>query len=153
MNLADILDVNRVICGVQASSKKRVLELISETMAVNELSGRQSEIFDSLISRERLGSTGFGLGVAIPHGRVKSAQNTVGAFVHLEEPVDYDAIDGQPVDLIFSLVVPEESTDEHLQVLAKLAEMFSNEALCQQLRTTTERGKLFELLTSWQKDR
>ena len=153
MKLSDILPLERVLTGVSVTSKKRALELLSETLSSGELSARQSEIFDSLIARERLGSTGFGGGVAIPHGRVKSAQSTQAAFVQLLEPIDYDAIDGQPVDLLFALVVPEESTDEHLQVLAKLAEMFSDKALCQRLRDCENQAELHALVTSWQKDR
>lgn len=152
MNLSDILSPERVLCGVSITSKKRTLELVSETLACNELTGCQGEIFNSLIARERLGSTGFGGGVAIPHGRVKSAVNTLAVFVQLVEPIDYDAIDGQPVDLLFALVVPEESTDEHLQVLAKLAEMFSDQAFCNRLRESDDSSALHELITCWSKD-
>ncbi len=152
MELSDILPRERVLCGVSVTSKKRALELLSETLACEGLAGCQGEIFDSLIARERLGSTGFGNGVAIPHGRVKSAQETLAVFVQLAEPIDYDAIDGQPVDLMVALVVPEESTDEHLQVLAKLAEMFGNRDLCQQLREAEDCDEVFQLVTQWRKD-
>ena len=151
MELSDILSPDNMLSGVCVTSKKRAIELLSEVLACSELSGRQSDVFDSLIARERLGSTGFGGGVAIPHGRVKGVQTTQAAFVQLAEPIDYDAIDGQPVDLLFALAVPEESTDEHLQVLARLAEMFSNKALCQQLRETTDQAVLYALVTDWQK--
>jgi len=152
MKLSDILSPERVLCGVSITSKKRTLELASEALACNELTGCQGEIFNSLIARERLGSTGFGGGVAIPHGRVKSVTNTSAVFVQLLEPIDYDAIDGKPVDLLFALVVPEESTDEHLQVLAKLAEMFSDQAFCGSLRESEDCASLYELITCWEKD-
>jgi len=85
-------------------------------------------IFDSLIGRERLGSTGLGHGVALPHGRFNQSQRAVGAFVKLKKGVDFDAIDRQPVDLVFGLLVPDHYTDEHLKILAYLAEMFSDRA-------------------------
>lgn len=147
MNIADILSPDRVISGLHASSKKRALELISEILAVGGLKGRQGDIFESLILRERLGSTGFGNGVAIPHGRVKENNVTIGAFVKLQEPIGYDAIDGRAVDLIFALVVPQESTEEHLQVLAALAEKFGNDAFCQRLRDAEDAMQQYKLLT------
>ena len=152
MELSDILSPDCMLVGASVTSKKRALELISEILCRGELNGRQSDVFESLIARERLGSTGFGGGVAIPHGRVKNVQITQAAFIQLAEPIDYDAIDGSKVDLLFALVVPEESTDEHLQVLARLAEMFSNKALCQQLRECKNQTELFTLVTSWQKE-
>ena len=148
MNIAEILTPERVVSGLKASSKKRALELVSEVLANNGMPGRQAEIFESLIARERLGSTGFGNGVAIPHGRVKQTENTIGAFVHLAEPIDYDAIDGKAVDLIFALVVPEESTEEHLQVLAALAERFGNTDFCQRLRDAEDDYHCHQLLSA-----
>ncbi len=146
MIIADILSPDRVVSGLQASSKKRALELISEILAVGELKHRQVDIFESLILRERLGSTGFGNGVAIPHGRIKENNLTVGAFVRLQEPIGYDAIDGQAVDLIFALVVPQESTEEHLQVLAALAERFGNDDFCRKLRDAEDAMQQYKLL-------
>ncbi|MEW5756734.1 MAG: PTS IIA-like nitrogen regulatory protein PtsN [Pseudomonadota bacterium] len=147
MNIADILSPDRVVNGLQAGSKKRALELISEILAVGGLKGRQGDIFDSLIQRERLGSTGFGNGVAIPHGRVKDNTLTLGVFVKLQQPIGYDAIDGQAVDLIFALVVPQESTEEHLQVLAALAEKFGNDEFCRKLRDAEDAAQQYRLLT------
>ncbi len=151
MELSDILPLERVLCGVSVTSKKRALELASEAIASHDQAGFQGVFFDSLIARERLGSTGFGNGVAIPHGRVKSLTDTMVLFVQLAEPIEYDAIDGKPVDLLFVLVVPEESTDEHLQILAQLAEMFSDKALCRALRECQDKHLLHALIIDWQK--
>lgn len=151
MELSDILPPERVLCGVSVTSKKRALELASEVLASHDQAGFQGVVFDSLIARERLGSTGFGNGVAIPHGRVKNITETMVLFIQLVEPIEYDAIDGKPVDLLFVLVVPEESTDEHLQILSQLAEMFSDKALCRALRECEDKHLLHTLVTDWQK--
>ncbi len=152
MELSNILPPERVLCGVNVTSKKRVLELASELLSSHDKAGLQGVIFDSLIARERLGSTGFGNGVAIPHGRVKNVTETMLLFIQLAKPIEYDAIDGKPVDLLFVLVVPEESTDEHLQILSQLAEMFSDKALCRALRECQDQHLLYALVTDWQKN-
>lgn len=153
MQLTDILTLERVSCDSQASSKKRVLELLSELAASGHDSLSRIEIFDSLLSRERLGSTGLGRGIAIPHGRVKNSDKTIGAFIKLRDGVDYDAVDHQPVDLLFALLVPEQSTEEHLQLLAQLAEMFSNDEVVARLRSATTAAALLDTITAWQNDR
>ena len=104
-------------------------------------------MYDCLLSRERLGSTGLGSGIAIPHGRLPQGKKTLAAFIQLQEAVDYDASDKLPVDLLFALIVPEESTDEHLQILSTLAEKFSEQNMLQQLRSATSSDELFALLT------
>ena len=108
-----------------------------------------AESVDSLIGRERLGSTGLGHGVALPHGRFSQSQRAIGAFIKLKKGVDFDAIDRQPVDLVFGLLVPDHYTDEHLKILAHMAEMFSDRAFCQQLRETDSDLLLFERLRDW----
>lgn len=150
MQLTDILPVDHVSCDSQAGSKKRVLEQLSELIAVGDESLSRNDIFDSLLSRERLGSTGLGHGIAIPHGRLKDGQRTIGALIKLQQGIDYDALDQQPVDLLFALLVPEESTEEHLQLLAKLAEMFSNREVVAQLRAAHSPQRLLEIITTWQ---
>ena len=107
--------------------------------------------FDSLISRERLGATGVGYGIAIPHGRIKNCQKIIGAFIQLNNGVDFNTIDNQPVDIMFALIVPEESTDEHLQVLALLASMFNDENFRQKLHQSKSNEETYQLLTQWQK--
>lgn len=150
MQLAELLTVERVAQADEAGSKKRVLETLSKLIASGQQNLAPEEIFESLISRERLGSTGLGHGVAIPHGRVKSSEQTIGAFLQLQEGLDFDAIDDQPVDLMFALLVPEHSTEEHLQLLAKLAEMFSNPDLRERLRAADSSKALFNILNEWQ---
>ena len=149
MNITDLLTAGRVVCRSDVASKKRVLDLVSELIAAGATGVESRAIFDSLIGRERLGSTGLGNGVALPHGRLGGTAQALGAFVKLARGVDFDAIDGQPVDLVFALLVPEHFTDEHLKILAHLAEMFSDRAFCERLRATAADAELYALLTGW----
>ena len=107
------------------------------------------EVFDSLLARERLGGTGIGHGVAIPHGRLKNTDHTIGAFIKLQTAVDFDAIDNQPVDLIFALLVPEDSTQEHLQILAAIAGLFNDEQAREQLRRASSPEELYTIISNW----
>ena len=150
MQVAELLDLDRVSCNTQSASKKRVLEQLSRLLAVKQEKLSQNQVFDSLLSRERLGSTGLGHGVAIPHGRLKESNTTLAAFIKLQEGVDFDANDNQPVDLLFALLVPEEATEEHLQLLAQLARMFSDEKLVQQLRAAPDARSLLTAIQEWQ---
>lgn len=151
MQLSEIINVNRIKNDVNVLSKKRALEELSNLITQDQTQLSASNIFDSLISRERLGSTGVGYGIAIPHGRIKDCENLTGAFIQLEQGVDFDAMDNQPVDILFALIVPEESTDEHLQVLALLASMFNDEYFRQKLRKSQSEEETYTLLTEWQK--
>lgn len=153
IDLGELLPLDRVQVDSEASSKKRALEVASECMLLGgtplvEGELKASTIFDAFLTRERLGSTGLGHGVAIPHGRVPGNERTLAAFVRLEHGVDFDASDQQPVDLIFALLVPENSTEIHLQTLATLARLFSDEAFCQQLRAAPSAGAVHQLLVS-----
>ncbi|MEZ5583551.1 MAG: PTS IIA-like nitrogen regulatory protein PtsN [Candidatus Competibacteraceae bacterium] len=150
MNITDLITAKRIACDEVVTSKKRVLELLGELIVAeqNDLTAR--EVFDTLVGRERLGSTGLGHGVALPHGRLSQIQHAIGAFIKLKEGIDFDAIDRQPVDLIFALLVPEHFTDEHLKILAYLAEMFSDSAFCHQLRSAESNDTLFAHLSHWQ---
>lgn len=152
MQVSELLDTDRISCNNPAASKKRVLEQLSQLIADSQSELSQIQVFDSLISRERLGSTGLGHGVAIPHGRVKNNDKTVAAVVKLQQGVDYDAVDNAPVDLFFALLVPENSTEEHLQILAQLAQMFSDNAFVAKLRASTDEQTLLETLQAWQPD-
>ena len=149
MNITDILSPDYIACAATPASKKRALEEISELIAGNVSPLSPNDIFESLLSRERLGSTGIGHGVAIPHGRVHNVDKTIGAFLQLSNWIDFDAIDDQPVNLLFALLVPEESTDEHLKVLAMLAEMFNDEEFCKQLGGAGSTNEIYTLLTNW----
>ncbi len=149
MQLTDFLSPDRIAIGVDAHSKKRALETLSELIA-HDQPGRAGEIFDALLSRERLGGTGIGSGVAIPHGRLKDADHTTGALVRLREGVDFDAIDEQPVDLLFALVVPEEATEDHLRILAMLASLFQDPEFRARLRACQAPDDVYHLLQQWQ---
>jgi len=151
MQLSEIINVNRIRNDVDVKSKKRALEQLSNLLVQDQTQLDASDIFDSLISRERLGATGVGYGIAIPHGRIKNCQKITGAFIQLNEGVDFNTIDNLPVDTLFALIVPEESTDEHLQVLALLASMFSDENFREQLRKSNNNEETYQLLTQWQK--
>lgn len=148
--ISDLVTPERVVSRDSVSSKKRALELLSKLIVIDKPELIQTEVFDSMIERERLGSTGLGHGAAIPHGRLKSLQRPVCAFLQLKQGVDFDAVDGVPADLICALFVPEESTDEHLKILSMLAEMFSDEDFCVKLRNATTGEKVYALLTKWQ---
>ena len=149
MLLKDLITPERVACNVDAQSKKRALEKLSELIADTEDTVSSNDVFESLLARERLGGTGVGYGVAIPHGRLKDNELTLGAFIKLENGVDYDATDHQPVDLLFALLVPQESTEEHLQILAQLAKMFSDQNFRSKLREVTTSEETHQLLVNW----
>ena len=153
MQFSDIITPERVAAQVSATSKKRALEIISELFSTQSTSPLDvNEIFSSLIARERLGTTAIDHGVAIPHGRIKNSTEAIGAFVQLAEGIDCDAFDHQPVDLMFALLVPEDSNEEHLQLLARLAKMFSDDALREQLRTAENDQSLYDALIDWDRN-
>lgn len=147
MRISDILTSERIICNVNLSSKKAALETLSGVIASASTQVNEQAVFNSLLSRERLGGTGLGNGIALPHGRLKDGLSTIAAFIKLKQGVDYDALDHQPVDLIFALLVPEHSTEEHLQVLARLAEMFNKPEFLAQLRREESKEAIYGLLT------
>ena len=147
MLISDLLSPEKIHCDVHSSSKKRLLELISEDLARNSDEVGQREIFESLCARERLGSTGLGKGVAIPHGRVKGTDHVEVSFIRLKEPLPFDAIDGEPVDLLFALAVPESCGETHLKLLSQIAEIFSDPELLKELRAAENSGRLLKLLS------
>lgn len=147
MNIADLLQPSRVVNQVETSSKKRTLEYLSELIARDDPGLNANRLFERFLERERLGSTGLGKGIAIPHCRLASARQPTGAFIHLAHPVDFDAMDDKPVDLVFALVVPEAATQEHLELLARLAELFTCEATVEALRKASDDASLFGLIT------
>lgn len=139
----------RARCSADITSKKRVLELLSELISESSEGLEARDVFNCLLSREKLGSTGLGHGVAIPHGRMPEVTAAAGAAVTLQSGVDFDAPDGQPVDLVVGLIVPEESTEEHLHILARLAEAFSDEATVRSVREARTPEALSSLLGSF----
>jgi len=154
MNLDTLISSNAVICNPEIKSKKRALELLAEHLAA-EASQTSSdtvnalEIFQLLTCREKLGSTGMGHGVALPHARTNLTEHAIGAFLKLEKGIDFDSPDKQPTDLIFALIVPEHYTDEHLKILAYLASLFSDEDICKALRNTNDNKEIHNKIISW----
>jgi len=153
MNIVDLLSPERVLSCNDIGSKKRLLEQLSELLAGSSPQLSRLEIFDALLNREKLGSTGLGKGVAIPHGRMIGIERPLCAFIRLEHPVDFDAADGKPVDLVFCLLVPLDSTEEHLQVLSTIAEIFSNPGVCTALRQCADSNCILGQLSHWESQR
>ncbi len=147
MHLSEILTPERILCNVQAQSRKRVLEHLGEIFATDLPFLTSTEIYDSLLARERLGSTGLGNGVAIPHARFPGAEKTLATFVQLKQPVPFDALDNQPVDLVLALLVPLDATQEHLELLAEIARLLGDSHFCQTLRQETDVLAKYRLLT------
>jgi PTS system nitrogen regulatory IIA component len=146
MKLSEILSPDCIRFDSDATSKKRALESASQLLAESDENLSPRQVFDCLIAREKLGSTGLGHGVAIPHGRLPGLDKTIGVFLKLPKGVEFDAPDNEPVDLIFALLVPEDSTDEHLQVLARIASFFNSEDSRDALRVNISPETARELL-------
>jgi PTS system nitrogen regulatory IIA component len=142
--LTNLLSTDQVLLDLEASSKKRVFEQAG-MLFENRLGLARSIIFDSLFAREKLGSTGLGQGVAIPHGRIKGLKQAVGAFLRLATPVPFDSPDGRPVDLLFVLLVPEQATEQHLQILSELAQNFSDRAFREKLHAAADAATIVAL--------
>ena len=150
MNLiAKLLPVSNILLDADLTSKKRIFEQAGLLLENNESISRNL-IFDSLFSREKLGSTGLGQGVAIPHGRIKGLKAATGAMIRVQNAVPFDAPDGQNVKLIFVLLVPERATDEHLQILSELAQMFCDKPFRERLLGAATPADLQQLITLWE---
>ena len=150
MNLiAKLLPETNVLIDLDVSSKKRVFEQVG-LLFENNNSVARSEVFDSLFAREKLGSTGLGQGVAIPHGRIRGLKEAMGAVVRMRQPIPFDAPDAQNVSIIFVLLVPDRATDMHLQILSELAQMFSERSFREQLLAAPTAAELHRLITQWQ---
>ena len=150
MNLiAKLLPAQNVVLDLDVGSKKRVFEHAGLLFENNQNVAR-SQVFDSLFAREKLGSTGLGQAIAIPHGRIKGLKEAVGAMIRMREPIPFDAPDGQPVNLIFVLLVPERATDLHLQILSELAQMFSDRAFREQLLKVESAAAMYQAIAEWQ---
>ncbi|HWH40976.1 MAG TPA: PTS IIA-like nitrogen regulatory protein PtsN [Usitatibacter sp.] len=146
--LARLLPVNHVLLGLDVSSKKRLFEQIG-LLFENSRQIPRARVFDSLFEREKLGSTGLGYGVAIPHGRIRTLKEPVCAFVRTATPIAFEAPDGQPVNLVFALLVPEHATEAHLEILSELAQMFSDPDLRERLVRVEDIQAAHRLITEW----
>jgi len=146
MPLNDLLSPDAVIASLRVNGKKQALQELSErAAAVSGLSAR--EIFDAILQRERLGPTGVGDGIAIPHGKLVKCQRIFGVFARLERAIDFEALDGLPVDLIFLLIAPETAGADHLKALAMIARVLRNSQLAAQLRATRDASGIYSVLT------
>lgn len=143
--ISEILPLSRVVLDMEASSKKRLFEQVAQLLH-EQVGLPQSDVFDCLVARERLGSTGLGHGVAMPHGRHSDVQAACGVFVRLKEAVDFDAPDNKPVSLVFVLLVPESATGEHLEILSHLAERFADKTVRDALLGTQDAAAARDLL-------
>ena len=149
MQLEDILSPDRCHCRIEGISKKRILSKISEIISENIDSLEASDVFDGLMSREQLGTTGIGNGIAIPHCRLAPCENIIGALITLDKPIDFDSIDDKPVDILFVLLVPREENDEHVRTLAELAALFNDEDFCYTIRHTLDNEDLYNIAITY----
>lgn len=147
MTLDSILSPGRTHCGTSVTSKKRLLEQLAEYLSEDDSQFSADQLFNDLLARERLGSTGIGHGVAIPHCRSEQCKQITGILLKLNEAIDFEAIDDQPVDLVFALIVPAEAHDEHIKVLAALATAFNDEEFRQALRSSQDDQTLYQRAT------
>lgn len=142
-----LVDAENIFCKDESiTSKKRLIETISDHLAASTQALTANKIFQALVERERLGTTGLGRGVAIPHARVPGITRTIGTLMTLADPVDYEAADNEPVDIVFGLLVPDEGDDYHLQHLARIAALFRDKDICQAIREHDDPEKLFDFL-------
>ncbi|MCD5974249.1 MULTISPECIES: PTS IIA-like nitrogen regulatory protein PtsN [Pseudomonas] len=146
IRLENILTPGRSLVNVPGGSKKKVLEQIANLIGKEVPDLDSDDVFSSLIAREKLGSTGFGNGIAIPHCRLKGCESPISALLHLNAPVDFDAIDGAPVDLLFVLLVPEAATDAHLELLRQIASMLDRKEVRERLRSAPSNEALYQVV-------
>jgi PTS system nitrogen regulatory IIA component len=146
VEIRDLLNPESVIANFRATSKKQALQELAKKAAA--LTGQHERtVFDVLMERERLGTTGVGNGIAIPHGKLANLERPVGVFARLERPIDFQAVDEQPVDLIFLLLAPQSAGADHLKALARVSRLLRDKAVCEKLRGTDSADALYALLT------
>ncbi len=144
--LADLITPERVLCNVTARSKKHSLEIVSRLLTNDQDSLTQAEVFDTIYQRENLGSTGLGKGFALPHGRVDDLEFSVGAFLMLTQPIDFDLESGEGVDMIFALAVPKDSNEQHLQDLSAIAQLLANTDVREQVNHLVSSQEIYHAL-------
>ena len=149
MDLSDLIDVSAIMPALKANSKKQLLQLLAERAAV--ISGiPERDVFDTILQRERLGSTGVGNGIAIPHGKLAGVKHISGVFARLETPVDFEALDDQPVDLVFLLLAPEGAGADHLKALSRIARVLRDADTVAKIRGTRDASAIHALLSDTQ---
>jgi PTS system nitrogen regulatory IIA component len=146
MIISDIISLDRTECAVECQSKKRIFEVISEIAVKENPQLNIGDVLSSMLAREKMGSTGIGNGIAIPHGRIDGIQDIVAIVVTSEEPIQFDAIDDKPVDIFFALLVPTEQTQEHLQTLSSIAQKLSEKEIVKAIRNATNRDEIISAL-------
>ncbi len=148
MKLENILAPDCTICAAESSSKKSILEKISNIAADKIANTNEKELLLSLMSREKLSSTGIGKGIAIPHGRLNNTDQVVAVLITTKKPIAFDAIDDKPVDIFIAIFVPEDHCQQHLQTLASIARLFSDKNTCKKVRKCQSSAELFDLVTN-----
>jgi PTS system nitrogen regulatory IIA component len=148
-NIAKILPLENVLLDLDVSSKKRAFEQVG-LLFENNCSIARAVVSENLFSRERLGSTGLGYGVAVPHGRIKGLKQPIAAFVRLTQPIPFESPDGNPVNLLFFLLMPDNVTQQHLEILSEIAEMFSDQAFRESLSAIQDTALIHAKLVTWQ---
>ena len=146
IRLESILTPGRSLVNVPGGSKKKAREQNANLIAREVPDLEMQDVFEALIAREKLGSTGFGNGIAIPHCRLKGCTSPISALMHLDAPIDFDAIDGAPVDLLFVLLVPEAATDAHLELLRQIASMLDRKEVREKLRSAASNEALYQVV-------
>ncbi|WP_284192250.1 PTS IIA-like nitrogen regulatory protein PtsN [Vibrio zhanjiangensis] len=147
MQLSEILSLDCTKSAVQCTSKKRALEMISEIVATHT-GQNPTELFECMLSREKVGSTGIGNGIAIPHARMQSTDKAVAVLLQCESPIEFDSIDNRPVDLLFALLVPDAQCKEHLKTLSSMAERLNNKQVLKQLRKAKSDQELYDIMVN-----
>ena len=146
MNLQDILTLDCTLCAVKGTSKKKLLEIISTTAADKIENLDTHQLFESLMAREKVGSTGIGNGIAIPHGRLSNTSQVITVLLTSEQAVEFDAIDNRNVDIIIALFVPEESCQQHLDTLQSIAQIFSDKKTAKKVRKSKSSQEIFDII-------
>lgn len=146
MIISDIISLDRTECAVNCQSKKRIFEVISEIAVKGNPQLDPSHVLSAMLSREKMGSTGIGNGIAIPHGRIEGIDDIVAIVVTSEEPIQFDAIDDKPVDIFFALLVPSEQTQEHLQTLSSIARKLSDKEIVKAIRAAARKDQIIAAL-------
>lgn len=147
MTVSALLSPQAIFLDTEITSKKKLLELIANIVA-DRTKLPESTIYSNLLNRERLGSTGLGQGFAVPHARLNDLDKTMACFFRLKDAVNFEAPDNQPVDLVFTIIIPEEATEEHLLILSSLARIFSREEVCDAIRNASDKDEIAQIIQS-----